>query len=210
MSTDVAPEIAVPARGRPRKFTDTAVLDALVALFWEQGYESTSLADIVAATGLNKSSLYNSFGSKEELFQMALNRYADARSEMMFTVLGQGTRGLDDVTAWFEGLWSEVTAGGNRHGCLVVNTSTEFGQREPGVTDIGTRFAARIADGLRAAFTRAANLGEVDPENIEAYTAMIASFMVGVAVTVRSGATNQEIRAQLDAAEKVLDTWRLE
>ena len=71
---------ATPTRGRPRTFDEEAVLDALTALFWRQGYEATSMADIVEASGLNKSSLYNTFGSKQELFATILDRYVDMLS----------------------------------------------------------------------------------------------------------------------------------
>ena len=56
------------SRGRPRLFDEEAVLDELTGLFWEKGYAQTSMADLVHASGVHKSSLYSTFGSKEELF----------------------------------------------------------------------------------------------------------------------------------------------
>jgi len=209
VSTDTATQKEGPTRGRPRKFSDDEVLDALVQLFWTQGYEATSMADIVVATGLNKSSLYSSFGSKDELFTMALTRYIDTRGTMLFSLLEQGTAGLADIARLFDSVWSEVSDGDEHRGCLAVNTSTEMGQRDHAITTIGSRYRALLADGLRATFTRAGELGEIDPAHIETYTVMVASFLVGTAVNVRSGATNQEIRAQLDAAQIILGTWRL-
>lgn len=209
VSTEIASADETSTRGRPREFDDDAVLDALVQLFWEQGYEATSMADIVTATGLNKSSLYNSFGSKDELFEMALSRYVDFRAGMMSRLIGDGTKGLDDVTMLFEYLWTEVDGGGEHRGCLAINTGTEMGTRDQGVTAIGTRYRSLMRDGLSQAFTRAAEMGEIDPENIETYTSLIVSFIIGTAVMVRSGAPNEELRGQLDAAIKTVQTWRL-
>ncbi|MBB5711853.1 AcrR family transcriptional regulator [Sphingomonas xinjiangensis] len=59
----------------PRKYDENEVLDIVLWLFWERGYEGTSLSDILAATNLTKSSLYLVFGSKESLFPRALERY---------------------------------------------------------------------------------------------------------------------------------------
>jgi AcrR family transcriptional regulator len=208
MSTDSATQNEGSTRGRPRKFNDDAVIDAMVQLFWTQGYEATSMADIVAATGLNKSSLYSSFGSKDELFEMALNRYVDTRATMLFSILEHGTTGLADITTLLDSVWSQVSDGDDHRGCLAVNASTELGQREPAIIEIGSRYRADLASGLRATFSRAAELGEIDLVNIETYTVMIASFLIGTAVNVRAGATNHEIRAQLDAAQMILDMWR--
>ncbi len=210
MSTEIASVNEAPSRGRPRKFDDDAVLDALVQLFWEKGYEATSLADIVAATGLNKSSLYSSFGSKDELFEMALSRYVDARAGMMSQVVGNGTQGLDDVKMLFEYLWSEVNDMGEHRGCLAINTGTEMGTRDQGVADIGIRFRSQMRDGLSMAFTRAADNGEIEAENIVTYTSLMLSFIIGTAVMVKSGAPNEEIRSQLDAAVKTTESWRLD
>ena len=70
-------------RGRPRQFDEDEVLDALVQLFWSRGFDDASLNEIVEAAGLNKSSLYNAFGSKDEVFFAVLDRYLDFRSGML-------------------------------------------------------------------------------------------------------------------------------
>lgn len=60
---------------RPREFDTTEVIDEALQLFWRQGYEGTSLNDLLAATGLTKSSLYAAFGNKEDLFYRVVERY---------------------------------------------------------------------------------------------------------------------------------------
>ncbi|MEO6714384.1 MAG: helix-turn-helix domain-containing protein, partial [Mycobacteriales bacterium] len=63
--------------GRPREFDMATALDAAVDVFWERGYESTSVADLEIATGLSRSSLYQAFGSKRTLYQASLDRYKE-------------------------------------------------------------------------------------------------------------------------------------
>src|SRR5687768_6284787 len=64
-----------PRRGRPRNFDPDEVLDRAMRVFWRKGYAATSLSDLTAATGINRASLYATFGNKESLFQRALDRY---------------------------------------------------------------------------------------------------------------------------------------
>lgn len=70
-------------RGRPRNFEPDLVLENAMQLFWSQGYEATSLQDLLLATGLSKSSLYESFGNKQSLFEAAFTRYFDIRARQM-------------------------------------------------------------------------------------------------------------------------------
>jgi hypothetical protein len=99
---------------------------------------------------------------------------------------------------------------GEHRGCLAINTGTEMGTRDKGVSDIASRYRTLMREGLSKAFTRAANRGEIDAENIVTYTSLMLSFLIGTAVIVRSGATNEELRGQLDAAAKTIESWRLE
>ena len=69
---------------RPRQFDEEDVKTALSDVFWEHGYEGTSYSDIMAATGLNKGSLYSSFGDKRALYQHALTEYNRARLEPLW------------------------------------------------------------------------------------------------------------------------------
>ena len=207
MSTTEATVEPAP-RGRPRQFDDDAVIEAVVQLFWRQGYEATSMADVVEATGLNKSSLYNSFGSKDALFRQALETYVDQRATMLTVVLVEGSAGLDDLHRLLDGFWMEIEQGGDHRGCLAVNTSTELGDRDDVVLAIGTRYRTMMRDALTAALTRAADAGEIDPAMVEDYVGVLLSFMLGTAVIVRSGAPDAEIAAQLDAARTIIDSWR--
>ncbi|MFI6041826.1 TetR/AcrR family transcriptional regulator [Nocardia sp. NPDC051321] len=105
--------------------TDTVVLRAMDA-FWSHGYANTSPAQLVDATGLNKSSLYNTFGSKRELFDQALARYRQAVVELADKFLhGPGTTG-ECIGALFRYLVDNDLARPYPRGCLMVNTITEF------------------------------------------------------------------------------------
>ena len=88
--------------GRPKTFDETAALDQAMQVFWAKGYAPTSLTDLLAATGLSKSSLYETFGSKHDLFLKALERYRDvddAVSLWKVELPRLGLSGIDRRTA---------------------------------------------------------------------------------------------------------------
>ena len=68
--------------GRPRSFDVDVALDQALQVFWQKGYEGASLTDLTEAMGINRPSLYCAFGSKEELFRKALDRYWRVRPRM--------------------------------------------------------------------------------------------------------------------------------
>jgi AcrR family transcriptional regulator len=201
----VGPEAAQP-RGRPREFDGEQVLDDVIELFWEKGYAATSVADVAEATGLSKSSLYNSFGSKDDLFERALRRYVDSRQRAITQVLRDGSRGLDDVADFIGSIRHEIRAGDHR-GCLAVNSSTELGLREKSVAAIGTHYRAEMRNGLVSALGRAVDLGEMSEGDVQARANVLLSVMLGLAVIVRSGAPDDEVETHLQAAESVVRSW---
>src|SRR5216684_8683324 len=86
MSTQTAAKM-----GRPRGFAEDAALEAAMRVFWEKGYEGATLADLTEAMGINRSSLYASFGDKEALFRMAMARYAEGPAAYMKKALQEPT-----------------------------------------------------------------------------------------------------------------------
>jgi AcrR family transcriptional regulator len=107
------------ARGRPREFDVDEALDKAILLFWRQGYEGTSLADLIEAMGITKPSLYAAFGNKEELFRKAVDRYAERRIAYMDTILDQPSsrRAIEGFLMLFTGAEAPY---GTPSGCLMV------------------------------------------------------------------------------------------
>src|SRR6516162_8946209 len=113
---------------RPKGYDRHAVLVAARDLFWERGYEATSISDLEQRTGLNRSSLYQEFGSKHELFEAALECYADRVITQLFAELRNDDATLDTVAGLFTQLaklfCSETALA--THGCLMVNATAEL------------------------------------------------------------------------------------
>ena len=128
--------------GRPLTYDSDTVLDAAMRLFWQTGYEATSLHELLAAMNLSRSSFYHGFGSKHALFVRCLERYQEQTADYLWDRLESASSGHTFIVDTLTWAIEEAFAGADPRGCLVMNTATELAQRDPVI-------AAEVARGLR-------------------------------------------------------------
>ena len=196
------------SRGRPRLFDEDAVLDELTALFWRKGYSQTSMADLVEASGVHKSSLYSTFGTKEELFAKILQRYLAGRMDVMSALVEQAGPGIDGIHAFLEMLRGDLVSGTGQWGCLLVNSSSELSGSAPGFEGFGVTFRKALRERLRALIRQAEPEGAASDRVTDQRTDLFMTFMLGLNLTVRGGADENEIGRVIDAMQATIDTWR--
>ncbi|MFG2088298.1 MULTISPECIES: TetR/AcrR family transcriptional regulator [unclassified Spirillospora] len=146
---------------RTKEFDPDAALQRALELFWERGYEATSMADLVAHLGVARASIYATFGGKHELYIKALDRYLRTTDPKIAEALSQPGPVLPAVRALIERYAAEAAHDRPRRGCMVVNTAVELA---PGDTE-----AARLVEAswgfleasLTSALTRAQAQGEL-------------------------------------------------
>src|SRR6188768_3917472 len=108
-----------PAVGRPRAFDEETVLDRAIQVFWQHGYEGASLSALTSAMGINRPSLYATFGSKEQLFQRAFARYHESHVAGVRAALQQPTA-YAAIEAFLRNSADGLTADDHPAGCLSV------------------------------------------------------------------------------------------
>lgn len=113
------------AIGRPRQFDEGKSLNAAMMQFWRHGYASTSMQDLLNATGLSKSSLYQSFGNKSKLFSSCLVHYQHWLILDLEQQLSSSSSGFQFIENLLVMVISEASAP-QRNGCLLVNTANEL------------------------------------------------------------------------------------
>jgi AcrR family transcriptional regulator len=106
--------------GRPKTYNRDEVLENALLLFWRKGFEGAHLQELVEVTGLNRFSLYKEFGSKEGLFDAAMDRYMDQLGSLVVH-LEADPQGVDNIRRYFQALLEYRF----RHGCFLVNTLSE-------------------------------------------------------------------------------------
>ncbi len=109
--------------GRPRQFDEGQVLDAAMKAFWANGYEATSLADLVSVTGLHKGSLYQAFGDKHQLFMRSLKHYSDRTFSETAVVAFQSDSPLENIRAVMHKVVNDAV---EDQGCLMINSLVEL------------------------------------------------------------------------------------
>jgi len=204
------PATGVRSPGRPREFEVDDVLDRAIEVFRERGYEASSMADIERATGLNTSSIYNTFGSKEALFHRSLARYESVRLADIVDLLAAGREGLADLHRALELQQAESTSDWGRGGCLAINTMIELGPRAGDAKETLAVFRRRLADAIQLPLDRAVARGEISADRVPTAVALLVTFTLGVGVLMRSGASDVELATHFTAAHDLVDSWRVQ
>jgi len=109
---------------RPRQYDREEVLEKTTNLFWEKGFEATSMNEMVARSSLNKHSLYSEFGDKEKLFIECIDYYISKSNRVMIDILTKKPLGLSNIEAFFDDRVN-YAASEDCKGCLIVNSVTE-------------------------------------------------------------------------------------
>ncbi|SEO79452.1 TetR/AcrR family transcriptional regulator [Amycolatopsis saalfeldensis] len=189
---------------RPREFDETVALEGAMNAFWAHGYEATSTQDLCTATGLGRSSVYNTFTSKHALFQRALEHYTERGARSRAEVLEQAEDGLDAIRRLLSDL-IEDELGNGRRGCLMVNTIAEFGTADAEVTakvETDTAaFLAALGDYARLGQADGSVTRDRDPADIAQF---VHSTVGGLRLMSRRGAQRPAMAAVADIAVSAL------
>jgi AcrR family transcriptional regulator len=195
--------LAVPI-GRPREFDVDKALDCALQVFWRRGYEGATLPDLTEAMGINRPSLYAAFGSKEELFRKALDRYVEGPAAFVRQALNEPTaRAVAERL--LGGTIDLVTDRRNPRGCLIVQAALACGETAESVRRevAARRVAGEVA--LRQRFERARADGDLPAEADAADLARyVVTVMRGMAVQAAGGASREDLRR---VAELALRAW---
>jgi TetR/AcrR family transcriptional regulator, transcriptional repressor for nem operon len=182
-----------------KHFDPDVVLEQVERLFWQRGAASTGIAEVVAATGLSRSSLYATFGGKQELYVRALRRYVERRSQPVFQALTDDARGLRAIEGFFDRLIEARCAGEHaRWGCMVSNAHAGAEGGDPEVRGVLDRHQERLRAALRQALGTADDLRP--GLDLDATAEMLTLLAYGVNLRSRSGADPTDLRRGVSAA----------
>lgn len=148
---------------RSKEFDPDLALRRALELFWERGYEATSMADLVEHLGIARASIYATFGGKHELYLKALERYLGDTDPKIAEALSQPGPVLPAVRALIEHYAEESAGDQARRGCLVVNTAVELAARDAEAARLVEASWAFLEATLTSALTRARAQGELPP-----------------------------------------------
>jgi TetR/AcrR family transcriptional repressor of nem operon len=188
---------------RPRSFDPDEALDAARDVFWQKGFQGTSLDDITAATGLAKPSLYAAFGDKNALFLKVLDRYHARIVANAERILNEGPSARDAIERWLKGFVPFCSGIKGSRGCLSVNTGADGVSDQKEIRKRIERFNRKLEELLRNRLhaDRAQFLESFDPD-AAAHTIM--AIYLGLMVLAKEAPDAARVRATLDQAMKLL------
>jgi len=186
--------------GRPRQFSEERAVDAAMRVFWSQGYEATSTQDLCVATGLGRSSIYNTFHSKHDLFTLALEHYTRMTGELLTTLVGGEEPGRDRIRALLDDCVESAVEGG-RDGCFGVNSSIELGPRDPAIDEHLRRNTEWRVQVIKAVVEEGQRDGSVHPGRDALSASRFVFANIGaIRMRARSGAERAELESIADMA----------
>jgi len=181
--------------GRPREFDTALALDAAMHQFWGKGYEATSLQDLLDVMQISKSSFYETFGNKHQLFEQCLTHYAQSLANHMKEDLQRAKTGRTFIESIFTAVADEASAKKEKHGCLLVNTANELAHRDKTICKLVSFGTAQLGDVFLSAIKRAQQEGEI---LVDKKPAVLANYLVtsltGLKTMVKGGADAKTIK----------------
>ena len=192
-------------RGRPRNFDRDEALGQAVHLFWERGYDGTSIANLKEALSLNSPSIYAAFGSKEELFREAIQRYLETDGATITQALEAAPTGVDAARAMLLTSAREFSRKDRPRGCMVVLEALHSHDSNGAVNAALTTLRDQNLDRLAAKFDADVAAGRLPPQTDgHAIAAFFVTVQQGMAIRARDGA---DAGALESVAECALAAW---
>lgn len=194
------------AQGRPRAFDIDEALEQALQMFWRKGYLGTSLTDLTKAMGINRPSLYATFGNKETLFRKALDRYSDRQTAYLREALEEPTA-RRVIERMMHGVVDLATNPLNPSGCLFAQSMISCGDpNDPLHQELAQRrVSGELA--IRDRFERALSEGDLPSD---ADPAALARFVVtvnlGMSVQAAGGASRAELLQVVQTALRIFST----
>jgi len=189
-----------------KQYDRTELLDRAVELFRRQGFNGTSTAELVTALGVNRKSMYAEFGSKQGVFEAALERYNSHHLSRVLALIEAPDASVDAIRKAFD---NYALAGEGRFrglGCLMCNTAVERGALDPGSGQHVAEYLKRLTRAFRLALGNARRLGEIGREvDLDEVAAFLTTAMVGVAACIRAEAPPAQLRATSRVVARMLD-----
>lgn len=187
-------------RGRPLAFNQEQALDRALQVFWTRGYEGTSMSELVDALGINKPSIYATFGNKEALFRKVLAKYIAGPAAFVSAVMNEPT--ARQVAEKFLTATVEFFTDNNHPlGCMVVQAALTCGQGSELIQQELIGYRKKLEEGFRERFDLAKAQGDL-PSNVE--SADLAKYLTtlhqGMSVQATSGAGKKELLAVVQLA----------
>jgi TetR/AcrR family transcriptional repressor of nem operon len=191
---------------RTREFDERQALTAAMLVFWEKGYEGTSIQDLEHAMGLNRTSIYNAFGNKRAVFERVLACYNESVMGALIAAMDRAPTIREGVRALLNGALDVHFDEGNPGGCLVVLSVLESGQHDAPAQETVAASIHELRQALQQRLVAAKKRGELRASLDAAATATtIASTLAGMMVLGKARFSRAVLKKTVNQVLGLLD-----
>lgn len=191
---------------RPKEFDPATALGKAMDLFWRQGYEATSIEDLVTSMDINRGSLYETFGDKQKLFLACMDRYCNGMAASRLSMLDEPGPALDTIRRFIRGKLQMALADPTRKGCLIANSAMELASHEKAIGERVASALGSLEEAYCKVLIRAKEQGELRKgQNPRALARYLTTMMQGVIVMYKAGTPTDALREIVETGLSVLD-----
>ncbi|MBS2023899.1 MAG: TetR/AcrR family transcriptional regulator [Deltaproteobacteria bacterium] len=189
---------------RPREFDEAEVIDAAERVFWQRGYDDTSVNDLLDAAGIGRASLYSTFGGKDQLLLRVLARHRQ-RLDGMLKHLLEPPSGLTGILAFFH-MAVDMATQSEGKGCLIAQTAgSAAAHGRPVAQELASILEGR-RKALRHALAVARQKGELRDGDLDDLVSFLLTLATGISGAARAGVGRKELMHAIDVGVAGLAT----
>lgn len=186
-------------------FEESDVIDAAMGVFWAKGYSETSLIDLIETTGVQRGSLYNTFGGKRELFELALVKYDRENRVATCAQLEKMKSPLAAIKLLFNEVVKQAGGECGQNGCMLINTALNLTHHDEKIRAFVKKGLDEFAQFFERLVKRGQKLGEI-PGHVAARSTSKAllSMVIGLRVMARGSSNRQTLNHVAKQALRLL------
>ncbi|WP_289139832.1 TetR/AcrR family transcriptional regulator [uncultured Brevibacillus sp.] len=191
---------------RPREFQEDKALEKAMLLFWEKGYEATSLSDLTTSMGIQKPSIYAAFGDKKELFEAALRKYIHEHATFFRRHLQSGSSVKEAIHTLFQEIVAQAYQDDRSRGCFCINTMVELAPHEPRFEVLTREHQLYLTVIFLETIERGKKAGELQPHiNAKALANTLVVSLIGLTVMMKSRPDRTFVDQSVETVMQLLD-----
>ena len=191
---------------RTKDFDESEVLKKAVCLFWDKGYNGTSMQDLVDGLGISRSSLYDTFGDKHQLYLKALDTYRQGYGSELCTLTSEATSAKEAIQKLLDFVVNDLLNDEQRKGCFMVNAGVELGSHDEQVNQLICATENQLEQAFLKVIKQGQEKGEINKnKDPQALARFFNNTVKGLQVSVKSTAERSFFEDIIQTALVVLD-----
>lgn len=186
---------------RTKAFDENEVLNKAMELFWKKGFHATSMQDIVETLGINRASLYNTYGDKMQLFRSAIDQYLSGNYSRLDGILNSEENVHAAFRRLFEGALEQACNDPEQKGCFIVNITTEFVPGPPEISGVLQQNRKAVTEIFENRLNRGKQAGQLsDAVDTRAVASFLLTQYYGLMAISKTAMSRDEMQGVLNIA----------